>query len=75
MNDFFAGRSTGGARVIHQPQGSRLVRLRVAFSGRYPDARADIDQRLRALLHDACLTVTDRHVTLVRGQRAITPAD
>lgn len=71
MNDFFARRGS----VIHQPQGSHIVRLRIAFSGQYPDAPAEFDKRLTALLRDACVMVTDRHVTLVRGRRAITPTD
>lgn len=71
MNDTFARRGS----VTCPPQGSRIVRLRIAFSGQYPDAPADIDQRLTALLRDACVTVTERHVTLIRGRRAITPAD
>lgn len=71
MNDSFSRRGT----LTPQPQVCRIVRLRIGLSMRHPSAPADLDRRLTALLRDANVSVTDRHVTLIRPRRAITPAD
>lgn len=77
MNDFFARRSRNASAVIHQPRASHLVRLCVAYSQLYPDARGEIEARLNKLLQraDISAVMTDRRLTLVRARRVITPAD
>lgn len=78
MNNFFARRNGYAASaVIHQPPASHLVRLWVAYSQRYPDARAEIEARLSKLLQPADISavMTGRRLTLVRVRHVITPAD
>jgi hypothetical protein len=57
--------------------GSRLVRIYVSFSGRYPCAQRDVEARLAPLADGAGINawLTGRRLTLVRGGRAITPAE
>lgn len=78
MNESFTGRHRNGAGALtHQPQGSRIVRLCVAFSGRYPHAGVDVHARLGLLLRPAGVSAvaTDRHLTLIRARHVLAAAD
>ena len=63
--------------IHRRSSGSRLVRLAVALSGHYPGAITQINTRLRELLRPAGIGawLTERHLTLARPSRAITPAE
>ena len=63
--------------TLPRTAGSRLVRIYVSLSGRYPYAHRDVQARLAPMADGAGINawMTGRRLTLVRAGRAITPAE
>jgi hypothetical protein len=61
----------------HRTGASKLVRLRIALSGRHPSALHAVEARLDPLVESAGITawLTGQRLTLVRASRPITPAE
>jgi hypothetical protein len=75
MNDFSESRHH--ARQGRRTGASKLVRLRIALSGRHPPALLAIEARLDQLVESAGITagMTGQQLTLVRASHPITPAE
>lgn len=76
MRNLPAPRHRAGITDLHHA-GSRIVRLSIAFSGRYPNALREVALRLQPMTDRAGLTawMTERQLTLVSPRRSITPAE